>query len=282
MSSDVAIPFENYEHIASAGIWDVFPFRQDPSEEDLARMNDEQLALLAEVNTGLAELTADTPAYPYLRLLLNRSPNKKEDLLVFQPALTQTPEEPFIPPVETDDNLAFMAENHLVLPRYSAEDVADKPAPAVYDPQIPQPAQRPSITLEALLPKSVRPIGLHQPIVDALGRLMASLGATWDPTSLAEVADVGTDFYTFRTEVPDETVDLVFDDTVYRVFASGIVAAGLRMAVCHTIRLSQWRPLVERLKDDPGAVRELVEREARLAALEGGQSPYLQLPDASA
>ncbi|HZM64044.1 MAG TPA: hypothetical protein VFB59_02830 [Candidatus Saccharimonadales bacterium] len=279
MSTEVAIPFEKYEHIASAGIWETFPFRRDPSAEDLAGLDEAQLALLAEISAALPELTADTPPYPYLRLLLHKSPDEKEDLFVFYPVLTQSPEEPFIPPVETDDDLARMAEDYLVSAIYPDEDAADEPKSTVYDPNAAPSTQSPSVTLEALLPKSVRPIGLHQPIVDALGRLTANLGVAWDPKSLEDVADVGTDFYTFRTEVPDETVGLTLGDAVYRVYASGIVAAGLRMAVCQTIRMAWWRPVVDKFTNDPEALERLVKNE--LAALPQADRPaYLQLPSA--
>ena len=283
MSAEIAVPSDKYEHIASAGIWDFFPFRRNPSEGTLEGTDEAQLALFAEFNAKLPELTADTPAYPYLRLLLNRSPNKEEDLFVFQPALTQSPEEPFIPPVETDDDLALMAENYLVIPSYPTEENADNPTPTVYDPAAPQLAHSHSVTLEAFLPKSVRPIGFDQPVVNALGRLMANLDVAWDPESLADVADVGTDFYVFKTEVPDEIVDLVLGDRVYPVLASSIVAAGLRMAVCQTIRMSRWRPIVEKFRDDPEALFELAKREANLLApLEGSQSAPHQLPSTPA
>ena len=208
-------------------------------------------------------------------------PTSDRPLYRFAAKLTEVPEEPFIPPVETRDNYAFVAETALVVVvDGEARTPEELEAPKVYDlseEKLPEEERAPAKIIETLLLKRVKPIGLHPPIIEALGRFMTSLGSSWTTESLIDIADVGTDFYTFTTAVPAENLTLTLAGDTHQVAASALVAAGLRMAVCETTRLSDYRPLIDALQNDPARVQALIAREQKLA-VESASGSWLQLP----
>jgi hypothetical protein len=277
MGRDLQRPLEGYEHIASAGIWEMLPV--DPG--DLESKNDTEAQDSADIFGRFIGMLANMPPYPYLRLLQNDDlPTKDEPTYVFQAALTRVPEEPFIPVGDTDDDLAYWAELYLV----TVDDREEMTPPAmIYDPAAQDGLQaRTEIwTIDTLLPKTVKPIGFYAPLIEALGRFMKSHGSVWTPDSLDEIAEIGSDFYTFTTRVPEESIDLHLGGETYAVTASALIAAGLRLAVCETIRLSRYRPLITAVQENPELLKELIAREEQRVTEIAAPAGLLQLPPAT-
>lgn len=271
MSADITKPFAGYEHIASAGIWNVLPL--DLSNVDVENTDEIDPAQLLKDFMGVL---ASMPPYPYLRLLQNEElATKDRPTYAFQAALTRVPEEPFIPVGDTDDDLAFQAEADLVAV-YALEEI-DAPS-IVYDPEVEGQERPEDRIVQAVLPKSVKPIGFHPPLIEALGRFMREQGSKWTPDSLGEIAGISPDFYSFETQVPAEQIQLNLGGETHIVDASALVAAGLRMTVCETIRVSRYRPLVTAVQEDPKLLQQLIKRDQQWQAELAAQSWWPELP----
>lgn len=262
MSNALAIPEgprDGYALAGGAGIWDKIP---EPIAEGLDAMatlgkmeltegetepvlNEEQQQAL----TTYMEFR-ETPPYPYLQLWYNQGPpTKDKPAYLYMAALTTDPLEPFAPADEqaAGDALHIIVEMNRVL----VEDTPVEPDRIVYDPAQENNPAAPTKTVTALLYKGVKPIGFHPPVIQALQRFVASTGVAWDPASLADIAGMDQEFYHFETVVPDVEVVLTLDGEAHTTTASALVAAGLRTAICETVRMFRAVPMAQALEEDP-------------------------------
>lgn len=285
MSNTVAVPehpHEGYELVGAAGIWETMPTQFGAAmdamqaldglempeegldiEEVFSSLTEEQLAAM----TTLAEFQ-ELPPYPYLRLLHNRYPPTKDSPeYQFVAALTTSPDEPLVPVNEqaADDMLHLTVEANRVI----VEDTLVTPDPTIYDPASENSPPIPTKTIRALLFRGVKPIGFHQPTIEAVYRFVAQSGIEWSPASLMDIAGMDENFYHFETQVPAAEVSLSIEGDTYTTTVSALVAAGLRAALCETIRVARTAPILRALKEDP----ELLAQFQR-AALEGSDNPW--------
>lgn len=286
MSNAIAVsgsPHEGYDLVGAAGIWDTRPLQfsaaldamqvlddlempegEEPDfEKVLQSLTDEQLTAM----TTLAEFQ-ELPPYPYLQLFHNRKPPAKDrPEYRFSAALTTTPDELLIPVDEQAD--ADMLHLTIEANRVIVEDAPVKRDPVIYDPASENNPPIPTKTIRALLYKGVQPIGFHPPTIEAVHRFVAQCGIEWNPESLTNIAGIDQDFYHFETQVPASEVSLTIGGEVHTTTVSALVAAGLRAALCETIRGARTVPILRALKEDP----ELLAR-FQQAVLEGDPSPW--------
>jgi hypothetical protein len=135
--------------------------------------------------------------------------------------------------------------------RVIVEDTPVRHDSVVYDPVSEGKPSIPTKTIRALLYKEVKPIGFHPPVTEALGHFISTHGIEWDPTSLTDIAGMDKNFYHFETQVPVAEVSFTIGGEVHTTTVSALVAAGLRAALCETVRVARTTPIVTALQQDP-------------------------------
>lgn len=99
--------------------------------------------------------------------------------------------------------------------------------------------------VQVWVPRRVNPLGLHPPIIQAVGSFMTEMGADWHPDALHET-DINADFVTYRAPVSREKLRLELGGPTQQIRTSALAAAALRLAVAETILTQDRREVLDR------------------------------------
>ena len=103
------------------------------------------------------------------------------------------------------------------------------------------------------LNRSIEPLKLHPPIVEAAVTYITSLGIDWSPDSLRETA-INANFQTLRAPVPRQKMLLELGGPPHAVTASAVIAAVMRLVTAETHATSDGKRILDGfLKRHPNA-----------------------------